>query len=121
MPLKKIEKTGFIYIVYCRSGIEDYLELKYVLKNSQIDPEQRDIVVDVTRNALLNENEIGLLANTVNSLRGTKRFLRIISGKTICQKLTQTNLFKSGNMAAYDSHEALLENLNTKPPKGGEN
>ena len=74
MPLKKIEKTGFIYIVYCRSGIEDYLELKYVLKNSQIDPEQRDIVVDVTRNALLNENEIGLLANTVNSLRGTKRF-----------------------------------------------
>lgn len=113
MPLEKIEKPGFVYIAYRRNNIKDFSIFKTALETSlKQDQNLHDIIIDLTRDKMLTEGEIALIATVIKKIQGTARNLRIIACEEIRQKLESTNLLKIQNITAYTNHEALLEDMN---------
>jgi hypothetical protein len=123
MPLEKLEKRGFVYIAYRRDHIKDFDKFRGALKEAlKADKNMHDIVVDLTRDIMLTEGEVALLAAIIKELQGTTRHLRIIANEAIDKKLASTNLLKIENIIVYINHEQLLKDLNnsinndTPPP-----
>lgn len=113
MPLEKIEKPGFVYIAYRRKDHNDFDAFKTTLEAlKKQDLTIENIVIDLTRDKMLTEGEIALIAKTIQKLQGTSCSLRIIASAEIAEKLESTNLLKIKNIFVYTNHEALLEDLN---------
>ena len=113
MPLDKIEKPGFVYIAYRRKNNNDFDAFKTTLETLiKQDLTIENIVIDLTRDKMLVEGEIALIAKTLQRLQGTSCNLRIIAGGEIAEKLESTNLLRINNIFAYTNHKALLEDLN---------
>ena len=113
MPLEKLQKSGFVYIVYRRDHPKDFDVFRDTLEDSvKQGQELHDIVIDLTKDKMLTEGEVGLIARALKKLQGTSRVLRIITSLEITQKLETTNLLKVPNIYAYTCHEALLAAMN---------
>jgi anti-anti-sigma regulatory factor len=113
MPLEKLDKTGFVYIAYRREHMKDFEQFKFALEETlKQDKTIRDIIIDLTKDKMLTEGEVALIAKVIQKLQGTSRRLRIIANPEIAAKLESTNLLKIKNIFAYTHHELLLADLN---------
>ncbi|MDD5673387.1 MAG: hypothetical protein PHC61_04435 [Chitinivibrionales bacterium] len=113
MSLEKIDNPGFVYIAYRRKDHTDFDVFKSTLDASiKQDQAIQNIVIDLTRDKMLTEGEIALIAKAIQRLQGTSRCLRIVACKEIARKLESTNLLIMKNIIAYLNHESLLQDLN---------
>jgi hypothetical protein len=113
MPLQKLEKGSFVYLVYCRKTPEDFLEFrKELVSCATSDQRKRDIVLDLTDEETIGDGEVLLLSNIVKSFAGAKRKLWVLASKRVRQKLEGHHLFKYGNAVGYENREELLKELN---------
>lgn len=119
MPLQKLEKGSFVYLVYCRKTPDDFLEFrKELVSCATTDLRKRGIVLDLTNEETIGDGEVLLLSNIVRSFAGTKRKLWILGPKGVQRKLESQHIFKTGNAVGYENREELLQSLNNvlNPP-----
>lgn len=104
MPLKSLEKPGYIYFAYCRNGFCDFLEFKRAVETmANKNGEQRDIIIDLTIAGPLTEWELSVLANIVKRFQGTNRYLKIIIDESKRAKIESTNILRAGNVSIHSN------------------
>jgi hypothetical protein len=112
MPLKKLEKGSFVYLVYHRKTPDDFLAFrKELVSCATADGKKRDIVLDLTNEETIGDGELLLLANIVRGFAGTRRKLWILGSKPVQRKLDAHHLFKTGNAAGFENRDELLKGL----------
>jgi hypothetical protein len=113
MPLQKLEKGSFVYLVYCRKTPDDFLEFrKELVSCATADARKREIVLDLTNEETIGDGEVLLLSNIVRCFAGTKRKLWILGPKSVQRKLEIQHIFKTGNAVSYENRDELLKSLN---------
>jgi hypothetical protein len=109
MPLVKLIKPEFIYIVYHRIVEKDFYEFKTLLNNTLLDSQEyRDIVVDLTKATSLSTEETAVLAKTVQSFYKTTRHLKIIATGNVLQKLESLVIHQMTNFVVFTDHTSFL-------------
>ena len=98
MPVREIEKPDFIYLAYRKRGFAEFIEFKDSIESAIKKGKERDIIVDLSQDYMITEEEIELLAKVIGNFHGTSRHLRVIANNSTKQKLETMNLFRMGNI-----------------------
>jgi hypothetical protein len=113
MPLLRIEKPGFLYLAYRMKSFADFVEFKKILEMSVKETKDRDLVVDLSKNYLITEEEVEELWNVLKRFYATGGYLRIIAHKSIKKKLEAMNIPALESIILYENcllaFNALLE------------
>jgi hypothetical protein len=103
MPVRKIEKPDFIYLAYRRSGLAEFIDLKNAIESAMKEAKERDIIIDLSQDYMIAEEEMELLMKVLRQISGTSRHLKIIANNSTKQKLETMNVFKTGNIFIYEN------------------
>jgi hypothetical protein len=103
MPVRKIEKPDFIYLAYRRRSFAEFIELKNAIESAMKEAKERDIIIDLSQDYMITEEEMELLMKVLSQFRGTSRHLKIIANNSTKQKLETMNAFKTGNIFIYEN------------------
>jgi uncharacterized protein YkvS len=103
MPVREIEKPDFFYLAYRKRGFAEFIEFKDSIESAIQKDKERDIIVDLSQDYMITEEEIELLAKVIGNFHGTSRHLRIIANNSTKQKLETMNLFRTGNIFIYEN------------------
>ena len=112
MSIKIVNYEQFIYILYEKTGKTDFQELKdYVEKLVHQPSLAKDIIIDVSRCAMLMSPEIGVVAKTLSFVEMNHRYLRLIANKVVTTTLDNLSLTRKKSLVIYANMAAFAEEL----------
>jgi anti-anti-sigma factor len=112
MPLKQNEYPQFTYLWYNRQNFRDYERLKRAIESELASLEStRDIVIDLTPCNGLTSTELGVLVRAANRLKGTRRYVRLLTNARVKQTLESTNLDKLEQLVVYVGQKQFIEQV----------
>jgi hypothetical protein len=117
MPVKTLEKKEFIYIVYRRGGIIDFLDFRNAVDSStKIPARRKNLIIDLSKNGPITESEINVLVLAMRKFMGTSLTLFVIAGQKTREKLQSTRLADAPGVRIFDDHPELFAALKKKHP-----
>jgi anti-anti-sigma regulatory factor len=112
MPLKKNDYPQFVYLWYNRQNFRDYERLKRAIESElALAGSVRDIVVDLTPCNGLTSSELGVLVRAANHVRGSERFIRLLTNARVKETLESTNLSKLESLVVYEGQKQFIEQV----------
>lgn len=112
MPVKQVDNSQFVFIIYDRENMMDFYQLKQLLETAAGDKLfAKDIVIDFTACAPIMVTEINLLSTFLKSLQGSNRLLQLISTPELTKKIKSMNLDRIKNLKIFDNRHSFLDRI----------